>query len=62
MASKAPVFRFAEAAARRPERFFSELHLGEMTQVVLGGIEGLVFSGCVITAIVVVRQAWVRSL
>ena len=43
-------------------RFFGELHFGEMTQVVLGGIEGLVFSGCVVAAIVVVRQARVQRL
>ncbi|HUG62374.1 MAG TPA: transcriptional regulator [Methylomirabilota bacterium] len=38
-------------------RFFGELHFGEMTQILLGGIEGLAFSGCVVAAIILARHA-----
>jgi hypothetical protein len=62
MASKARFFASSRLQLDALGRFFSELHFGEMTQVVPGGIEGLVFSSCVVAAIDIVRQAWVRSL
>jgi DNA-binding winged helix-turn-helix (wHTH) protein len=33
-------------------RFFGEVHFGETTRMVLGGVEGLLFGGCVVGAIV----------
>lgn len=38
-------------------RFFGELHFGTTTQMMLGGIEGLLFGSCVIGAIVLARRA-----
>ena len=35
---------------------FGELHFGQLTQVVLGGIEGFLFASCVIGAIVVMHR------
>ena len=35
---------------------FGELHFGQLTQIVLGGIEGFLFGCCVIGAIVVLRR------
>ncbi len=37
-------------------RLFGELHFGQATQVVLGGIEGLLFGGCVVAALGVMRR------
>lgn len=37
-------------------RFFGEVHFGHTTQVVLGGIEGLLFGSCVAAALVVARR------
>lgn len=39
-------------------RFFGEVHFGHTTQVVLGGIEGLLFGSCVAGALVLARHAW----
>ena len=39
-------------------RFFGEVHFGAATQVVLGGIEGLLFGSCVAGAIVLARRTW----
>src|SRR5690606_34444259 len=38
-------------------RFFGEVHFGHTTQVVLGGIEGLLFGSCVVGALVLARRA-----
>ncbi|HSP83281.1 MAG TPA: transcriptional regulator [Gillisia sp.] len=38
-------------------RFFGEVHFGHTTQVVLGGVEGLLFGSCVAGALVVARRA-----
>jgi hypothetical protein len=43
-------------------RFFGEVRFGYTTQVVLGGIEGLVFSSCVVGAIVLARHVRRSSL
>jgi DNA-binding winged helix-turn-helix (wHTH) protein len=37
-------------------RFFGELHFGITTQVILGGIEGLLFGSCVVGAIVLAQK------
>lgn len=39
-------------------RFFGEVHFGATTQVVLGGLEGLIFGSCVVGAIVLARRMW----
>jgi DNA-binding winged helix-turn-helix (wHTH) protein len=39
-------------------RFFGEVHFGHTTQVVLGGVEGLLFGVCVVGALVLARRAW----
>ena len=39
-------------------RFFGEVHFGHTTQVILGGIEGLLFAGCVAGALVLARHVW----
>lgn len=36
--------------------FFGELHFGHLTQIVLGGVEGLLFGSCVVGAVVVMRR------
>ncbi len=37
-------------------RFFGEMHFGVTTQVILGGIEGLLFGSCVVGAIVLAQK------
>ncbi len=37
-------------------RFFGEVHFGATTQVILGGIEGLLFGSCVVGAIVLAQR------
>ena len=37
-------------------RFFGEVHFGHTTQVVLGGVEGLLFGSCVAAALVMARR------
>ena len=39
-------------------RFFGEVHFGPTTQVVLGSIEGLLFGGCVVGALVLARRVF----
>ncbi len=38
-------------------RFFGEVHFGPTTQVALGGVEGLLFGGCLTAALVLARHA-----
>lgn len=42
-------------------RYFGEVRFGETTQVILAGIEGLIFTGCVVGALFAARHAGQRS-
>lgn len=42
-------------------RFFGEVHFGHTTQVMLGGLEGLLFGSCVAGALVLARRVWPQS-
>ena len=42
-------------------RYFGEVHFGQATQVILGGVEGLLFGGCVIAGMVLAVRFWPRE-